>query len=470
MIDDAELLRRYAEDRSEEAFAEIVRRHIGLVYGKALRTLGYDRHLAEDGTQIVFSLLARKAAALSRRPAVSSWLYVTTGFVAAKMVRTERRRRMREQQAEAMDPLSITHPPSADLNCLYPALDTAMGKLSGRDRTAVLLRFFEGMPYSEIAPALQLSEEAARKRVDRALDKLRSLMVARGAASTSAAIALALADQAAIAVPPGLAASVTAGSLAHIAATSTGPTAALRLLHLMTKTKTAAVIGGILAILSLGSAVYETRRADHADAALAADQRSVSELKARIRISERRLTESDSGGQRLKSSRTPAQDLEDPMDVRVSNLSAMIKARQQSLNDPSYQQLFKQAEQKNTRLTYGQLYQALHLSGGQIDAFENLLAQNAWAKRDLAAVAAAQHLAQDDPAVQELTRQANGQFSAAMLGLLGETGYAQYNQYQSTLPLRTLADQLAGAVYYGFTIKRTAGGTADPAIGREYDG
>jgi len=161
MIDDAELLRRYAEDRSEEAFAEIVRRHIGLVYGKALRTLGYDRHLAEDGTQIVFSLLARKAAALSRRPAVSSWLYVTTGFVAAKMVRTERRRRMREQQAEAMDPLSITHPPSADLNCLYPALDTAMGKLSGRDRTAVLLRFFEGMPYSEIAPALQLSEEEA---------------------------------------------------------------------------------------------------------------------------------------------------------------------------------------------------------------------------------------------------------------------------------------------------------------------
>ena len=95
MIEDSELLRRYAEDRSEAAFAELVKRRVGLVYSVAVRQCGGDAHLAEDVTQRVFSDLARKAAELAARPVLSGWLYRSAQFAASDVVRSERRRRCR---------------------------------------------------------------------------------------------------------------------------------------------------------------------------------------------------------------------------------------------------------------------------------------------------------------------------------------------------------------------------------------
>ena len=140
MIDDAELLRRYAEDRSEDAFAELVRRHIGLAYGKALRSVGQDRQLAEDAVGR-FALLAQKAAQLSRRSTLASWLYVTTKFVAAMVARTEHRRRKREAEAEIVDQISGSSAAAINWDRLHPVLDEIMEELSEQDRTAVLLRF-----------------------------------------------------------------------------------------------------------------------------------------------------------------------------------------------------------------------------------------------------------------------------------------------------------------------------------------
>src|ERR1035437_11195821 len=94
---DSELLRRFARTNSEDAFAELVKRHANLVYSAALRQVGGDEHFAKDVSQMVFADLARKAKALSRRETLTGWLYTSTHFAAAKVVRTENRCRDREE-------------------------------------------------------------------------------------------------------------------------------------------------------------------------------------------------------------------------------------------------------------------------------------------------------------------------------------------------------------------------------------
>lgn len=222
MIEDVELLRRYAEDRSQDAFAELVRRRVNLVYSVALRQVGGDAHLAEDVTQRVFADLARKAGSLAGHAVLSGWLYRSAQFAATDVVRTERRRRVREQEAQTMNKISADGSAPVDWEKLRPVLDQAMGELDEEDRDAVALRFFEERSLAEVGSALRISEDAARKRVSRALDQLHGLLAQRGVTSTSAALGLALAGQATVAAPAGLAASVTGVALAGTAATSVG--------------------------------------------------------------------------------------------------------------------------------------------------------------------------------------------------------------------------------------------------------
>src|SRR5437867_3411089 len=135
--EDAELLRQYAAEKSEAAFAELVGRHINLVYGGALRRVGCDVQLAEDVTQRVFTALARDAATLARHPVLAGWLYTTTRYLAAQLVRGERRRRERETEAQAMNEIFSESAPPADWERLRPELDEAMDQLGERDREAV---------------------------------------------------------------------------------------------------------------------------------------------------------------------------------------------------------------------------------------------------------------------------------------------------------------------------------------------
>ncbi len=210
MIDDPELLRQWAEQHAEKAFAELVRRHVDLVFAVALRKVGGDAHLAEDVTQRVFADLARKAAAVARHPVLTGWLFTSTHYAATQLVRAERRRREREQKAHAMNELLNDDSAALDGERLRPLLDDLVLELNERDREAVLLRFFEGRGFAEVGARLQLSEDGARARVDRAIDKLQALLARRGITSTSGALGLALANQAGAAAPAGLVASVTA--------------------------------------------------------------------------------------------------------------------------------------------------------------------------------------------------------------------------------------------------------------------
>jgi len=139
VMDDAELLRSYAERRDQRAFAEFVRRHLDFVYGVALRRVGGDRQMAEDVSQDVFSSLAKKASTLCRRPIVTGWLHTAARYSAASRVRTERRRREREEAAHSMAEINYGSPVSADWEGLRPAIDEAIGQLNERDRMAILL-------------------------------------------------------------------------------------------------------------------------------------------------------------------------------------------------------------------------------------------------------------------------------------------------------------------------------------------
>jgi RNA polymerase sigma factor (sigma-70 family) len=158
LADDCELLRRYADEREETAFAEIVRRHVDLVYAVALRTAGGDAHLAKDVTHRVFTDVARKARMLAGHRVLGGWLYRAAHYAATDSVRAERRRHAREAEAQSMHEL-LNHPETnADWDRVRPVLDDAIAELRAGDRDAIVLRFFGGRAFAEIGAALRLTE------------------------------------------------------------------------------------------------------------------------------------------------------------------------------------------------------------------------------------------------------------------------------------------------------------------------
>lgn len=248
MTSDSELLTQYAQNGSEEAFADLVERHLPLVFSAALRQTAGDIHTAQDVAQTVFADLARKARSLCRHQFLAGWLYTSTRFAAAKANRTERRRYHRELQAQAMHQITTDSSSDLDWAAIRPALDQAMHQLKPADRDLILMRYFHNRQLATIAGSYGLSEDAIRKRVDRALDKLRTLL-SRGGISNTAALAAALSTNAVQSAPTSLAATVTAASLASAAA-GTGKTLALAALLTSSKLKLALGSAALLAALA----------------------------------------------------------------------------------------------------------------------------------------------------------------------------------------------------------------------------
>jgi len=202
-----ELLRQYAERNSDEAFAALAARHVNMVYSAALRKTG-NADAAGEITQAVFIILAQKAGRLSQRTILSGWLYQTTRLTAANFLRTEIRRVHREQEAY-MQSLANETEPELWLQ-LALLLEDAVGRLGEKDRNAIALRFFEGKSFQEIGAAFGASENAAKKRVAHALEKLHRYFSKHGVSSTTAIIAGAISANSAHAAPVGLATTITA--------------------------------------------------------------------------------------------------------------------------------------------------------------------------------------------------------------------------------------------------------------------
>ncbi len=211
---DSQLLGAYAGNRSEAAFAELVRRHIDFVYSAVVRMV-CDRHLAEDVTQGVFVALATNASQLAERPALSGWLHRTARNIAAHTVRTIERRRAREQEASAMNEL-LSGGTDTAWEDISPHLDAALDDLNEADRDALLLRYFEGKSAHEMAKVLGVSEEAAQKRVSRAVEHLREFLAKRGVTVGASGLALLISTYGVLLAPMGLSATVTGVILAAV--------------------------------------------------------------------------------------------------------------------------------------------------------------------------------------------------------------------------------------------------------------
>jgi RNA polymerase sigma factor (sigma-70 family) len=248
-MDDKTLLRQYAENDSDEAFAALVMRHVNLVYSVAMRHVGNSHH-AEEITQAVFIILAQKAAQLREGKALSSWLFQATRLTANNFVRSESRRHRREQEAHVQSVLN--EPESVIWTRIAPSLDTAVGRLREKDRQAIVLRFYEGKNLREVGMVLGASEDAAEKRVNRALDKLRKFFARRGIDSTTATIAGAVSANSVQAAPVTVAQSVIA------AATAKGVWATVSSLGLAEATTKAAIWTKCKISIGIGAAVLLT--------------------------------------------------------------------------------------------------------------------------------------------------------------------------------------------------------------------
>ncbi len=247
MIPDRELLRQYAEDQDEAAFAELVRRHIDLVYSVALRQANGDGALAQDAVQCVFIDLARKARTLSRRATLAGWLHTSARFAASNAIRGEQRRRRREQEAVIMNENAV-----AEVNWehLRPWLDESVEQLSEADRDAIVLRFFQNKSHQEIGAELGLSENSANKRVERALEKLRNYFARRGVTTTAAILAGVISANSVQAAPAGLVARVaTASVLAGAGQAAVGGTAGAALAAFFMSTKTKIITTSVILLL-----------------------------------------------------------------------------------------------------------------------------------------------------------------------------------------------------------------------------
>jgi RNA polymerase sigma factor (sigma-70 family) len=260
MTPDSELLATFARTNSEDAFAELVKRHVNLVYSAALRQVNGDEHFAKDVAQAVFTDLARKAGSLARRENLTGWLYTSAHFAAAKIVRTEARRRQREGKF-MREPVheSVSNAASeAEWQNLRSSLDAAMHELKETDREAILLRYFENRPFAEVGAKLGLNENSARMRVERAVEKLRGVFTKRGIATTSVLTA-AITANAVQAAPVGLAVTLSAAALAGTAATtSTLIAATTKTIAMTTLQKT--LVTATVAVLA-GAGLYEARQA-----------------------------------------------------------------------------------------------------------------------------------------------------------------------------------------------------------------
>ena len=252
---DMDLLRQYAVGNSDAAFAALVSRHVNLVYSAALRKTG-NPHAAEEITQAVFIILAQKAGRIPGKTILPGWLYQTARLTASSFLRGEIRRVRREQEAY-MQTVPHAVAPDETWEQLAPLLEDAMGQLGDKDRAAVVLRFFGGKSFSEVGTAAGVSENAAKKRVIHALEKLHRYFAKRGVSSTTAIIAGAISANSVQAAPVALAKTVSAVAIAKGAAASGSTLTLIKgALKIMawTKAKTV-VVAGVAVLFATGTTV-----------------------------------------------------------------------------------------------------------------------------------------------------------------------------------------------------------------------
>ena len=440
---DSELLRRYAREKSDAAFAALVARHVNMVYSAALRKTG-NPAAAQEITQAVFVILAQKANRLLPHPALSGWLYQTTRLTAANFLRTEIRRTRREQEAY-MQSLSRQTEPELWTQ-ITPLLEDAMGDLGEKDRNALALRFFEGKTFSEIGTAFRVSENAARKRTDYALEKLRAYFFKRGVTSTTGSIAAAISANSVHAAPAMLAKTAAAVALAKGATASTSTLALVKgALKIMAWTNSKVVIGASVVVLLAVQHHQNTAQARQIAAArqqLNGQAEALASAESRAQELERQtagILETESSQQqdleRLQARRKVAGQGGRSL-AGVHTPSTLLAA---ALSNPDAREALRRQLFTANRTRWSPLIEGLKLNKEDTDKLLGIGADRGLADLETA-VAFTQGTLTAEAAMQteaNTERDATNQIRL----LLGDAGFAGYQECQMEFPARTLVDQ-----------------------------
>lgn len=476
MPDDAELLRRYIHEGAEDAFRELVQRRFGLVYAVALRQVGGDEHLARDVAQHVFVALARQSGTLSRHAVITGWLYRAARFTAIDVARAEQRRRAREQEAPPMQENEDNGPTGGEWNRVRPMLDDALSELDERDRDAVMLRVFEAKPFADIGQVLRVSEDAARMRVDRALEKLRRRLHRHGLTSTTAALAVALAHQAVAAPPAGLPSAIASAALASAKLAPVAATAG-SLLTFMSSTKTVGAAASILIAIALGVGTVALRETHRQQAAADALVREIALLRSRrtapaMPVAPATVPASNSAAVQSPAPAPGASAGEAALSAQAEAFRANYEARQRlSATNPAFQELSVRATRIGARLDYAEFFRSTGLTAAQIEIFEKLIVARQWNSLDLTGARVGLGLPSNDPALQKTWANQEHDFLAELRTRLGDTVADRFREFEATMPLRAFTDELAANLYHTETpLTAAQSDQLEQIVARHYPG
>jgi RNA polymerase sigma factor (sigma-70 family) len=383
--------------------AELVQRHLPLVYSAAMRRLSGDSHRSADVAQIVFVTLSRRAKALARHPSLTGWLYLAARNAAIDVLRSEGRRRIREQEAHRMQEEQTMPQSSVEWEKIRPVLDLAMDKLSPRDREAVLLRFFRGRSYREIGHLLGQSDDSARKCVDRAVERLRGNLERRGIVSTAAALSTLLAVETTLAAPPSLAGAVLA-AVENGVVLSVAGTALVMVTKLQLGMVAALAAGAGWALIAQQGVIVGLRKSE----ASLAQQLSTMTAKSASTSGELGI------GRRAVPTSSPAK-------AGGSISGGMDEATRTELH------------QRYDRFLYGRL----GFTPAQAEKFVDLMIQKDDVRNDIQVAVEKNGLVGSSPAVQKLRDDLTAPIANELASLLGDPGYAEWREFEQDSFFRT---------------------------------
>ncbi len=446
---DLELLGKFAREQSQDAFTSLVNQHLGLVYSAALRQVR-STHLAEEIAQSVFTSLARNAAKLAPDTILTAWLYRATRNAAVDVIRTEARRQAREQLSLQMSALNDS---PADWSHIEPLLDEAMESLEETDRAAILLRFFENKSLSEVGAALGTSEDAAQKRVSRAVERLREHFASRKVAIAGTALVALISANAVQAVPAALVTTVASAAAVTSATISTTTAASTTIAIAMTTTQK--IVGSLLLAGAVAAGVYEGIQA--------------SNLREQVQVLQQQQQQNQSQVDAVKQERDDAKKQvaqlvaenatlkQHPTDVlKLRNQVGQLKRQNTEMGsksalskvtaNPEARKMLRDQQKMGMGLIFGGFMKQANLSSDMKEKFKDMLADSVMENVDQITVAL-----RDKPSQQQLDQTFAAQSTALqqkVADLLGPDAAAQFSDYSknlaSMLTSEQFEDQLSG--------------------------
>ena len=439
--DDLQLLREYASGNSEEAFAALVSRYVDLVYSAAMRQVG-NHHQAEEVTQAVFVILARKARSLSPKTVLAGWLFRTTRLTAANHLRSEFRRGRREQEAYMQSNLNDDSSPVWQE--VAPLLNDAIAALREKDRDAVVLRFFQGKDYKAVAAATGGTEQAAQMRVSRALEKLRKLFAKQGVVLSAAALGGLMAAQGTQAAPAGLAASVTGAALHGSSLTASTLILVKGSLKVMAWTKMKLAVGASVVVL-LAYQQHQNSLQAHQLAAARDALRAGAEAAA---AQESQLKELEEETTAISNTRREQEQELTRLRARRQAQGAQSKAAPAApttllaaaLEQPFAREALHADLVEGARKRWRPLVQEFKLNPDQAKQLFQLGGD--WFMKNVEAVAAFTEGKVSAEAAVQAGAQAEQEATNQLSRLLGEQGLSRYEECTRSFPARSLDEQL----------------------------